>query len=188
MKEVNKDCLLLPPRFRFTNLDETDLLTFAQIDEYELTADFVRQALAKGDECYAILDGDILASYGWYSHHPTLTNSKDLILDFDRRTYVYMYKAFTLERYRGMRLHAAGVTRNLARCQALGFQGLLSYVESNNFDSLKSSYRMGYRKCGRIHVARIAGKYLIRTEPECERYGLFLRLAGYQTAQECQAA
>jgi hypothetical protein len=29
------------------------------------------KALAKGDECYAIWDHDILASYGWYSGAPT---------------------------------------------------------------------------------------------------------------------
>jgi L-amino acid N-acyltransferase YncA len=83
-----------------------------------------------------------------------------------------MYKAFTLERYRGQRLHAAGVTRALEYYRAKGFRGLVSYVESNNFDSLKSSYRMGYRQCGRIRVMRLAGRYFVYREPECKLYGL----------------
>jgi hypothetical protein len=181
--QVDERCQTLPVHLRFAKLDELDLLSFAENPECELTVDFVRQA-AKGDECYAILDGDLLASYGWYSREPTLTNSSDLILHFDPK-YIYMYKAFTLERYRGQRLHAVGVTRSLARCQNLGFAGLVCYVESNNFDSLKSSYRMGYRDCGRIRVARIAAKYLIRADRECDEHGLslHLNLCGSNSAQ-----
>jgi len=66
-----------------------------------------------------------------------------LLLHFDWVNYVYMYKAFTVERYRGQRLHAIGVTQSLVRFGSMGYRGLLCYVESNNFDSLKSSYRMG---------------------------------------------
>lgn len=172
---ANPQPMELPPHLRFVKLESQDLFKYAQTPEYEISSEFVSQALAKGDECYAILDGDVLASYGWYSRNPTLTNSSDLILHFDPR-YIYMYKAFTLERYRGQRLHAVGVTRCLALFQSLGFKGLLCYVESNNFDSLKSSYRMGYRSCGQIHVARIAGKYFIWTQAQCREYGLMLRL------------
>src|SRR3954468_5637365 len=110
----------LPDRFRFVKLEAQDLFKYAKTPEYEIASDFLIQALEKGDECYAILDGDVLASYGWYSRNPTLTNSSDLILHFDR-SYIYMYKAFTLERYRGQRLHAVGVTRCLSLFQSLGF-------------------------------------------------------------------
>jgi hypothetical protein len=137
-----------------------------------LTTDFVRHALSKGDECYGVLDGTNLASYGWYSRKPTLTNCEDLILHFDQTNYVYMYKAFTVERYRGLRLHAIGVIRSLIRFRSIGYKGLLCYVESNNFDSLKSSYRMGYRNCGRIHVLRVGDNYFIRPQSRCRQFGL----------------
>ncbi|HLH30360.1 MAG TPA: GNAT family acetyltransferase, partial [Terriglobia bacterium] len=90
---------------------------------------------------------------------------------FDSR-YVYMYKGFTAVAYRGQRLHAIGMTRALAEYQSRGFRGLVSYVESNNFDSLRSCYRMGYRNCGQIRVLRAAGKYFVRPDTHCRQYGL----------------
>src|SRR5262249_10874862 len=135
-------------------LEPAELLAFAEAGKYQLTADFVRQVSAKGDECYAMLDGDILAAYGWYSRNRTVLDNEDLMLRFDS-SYIYMYKGFTLDRYRGQRLHAIGMTRALAEYKTQGFCGLVSYVESNNFDSLKSCYRMGYRNCGRIHILRV---------------------------------
>src|ERR1051326_8641631 len=47
------------------------LRAIAQDPAYELDTVFLQQAFAKGDECYAIWDGDVLASYGWYSTAPT---------------------------------------------------------------------------------------------------------------------
>ena len=81
--QVNEQCMAVPASMRFTKLPERDLFEFAETPGCELNADFVRQALAKGDECYAILDGNVLASYGWYSRNPTLTNCPDLVLHFD---------------------------------------------------------------------------------------------------------
>lgn len=169
--EVRPECLALEAQFRLVTLGEPELRIFASQPGTELTTEFIVDALARGDECIAIMDGDKLASYGWYSRRPTLTNSPDLRLHFDQN-YIYMYKAFTLKEYRGRRLHAAGVMRSLACYRAKGFRGFISYVESNNFDSLKSSYRMGYRRCGRIHVIGLSGRYLIHPEPECDTYGL----------------
>jgi len=31
---------------------------------------------------------------------------------------------------------------------------------------------MGYRSCGRIHVMRVAGQYIIRPQSECRYFGL----------------
>ena len=173
--EVNQRDLILPEHLRFTGLEPRDLLTIIENPEYEMSADFVQQALAKGDECYGILDEDILASYGWYARSATSLDPDDLIFHFDDK-YVYMYKGFTLHSYRGQRLHAIGMTRALAEYQSRSFKGLVSCVESNNFDSLKSCYRMGYHDCGRIRVTRIVGKYVFRTQPECRPYGISLRI------------
>ncbi len=171
---VDHRCLTLPPNLRFAKLTQNELLSFSKLPENELTTKFLSEAFAKNDECYAILEGDTLASYGWYSRNPTVTNSEDLVLHFDPQ-YVYMYKGFTLKRYRGQRLHAIGMTRALEHYLSRGLNGLVSYVESNNFDSLKSCYRMGYRNCGRIRVMRLAGKYRVSAQPDCAPYGLTIR-------------
>jgi hypothetical protein len=156
-------------------MEPSGLLKFAKNDVYELTPRFIHASAEKGDECYAILEGDALASYGWYSSRPTLLDNEDLILRFGSG-YVYMYKGFTLSTYRGQRLHAIGMTRSLAAYKAKGFKGLISYVESNNFDSLRSCYRMGYRDCGLMRVIRAGGKYFFTRQPSCEQYGLAVEM------------
>ena len=71
--------------------------------------------------------------------------------------YVYMYKGFTHPNYRGQRLHAIGMNLALQEYLDRGYRGLVSYIESNNFSSLKSAYRVGYRDFGRVAVWKIFG-------------------------------
>jgi len=153
-------------------VDRARLRRWMQQPEYELDPAFVEEALAKGDRCYAIWDQETLASYGWYAYQPTAVND-DLTLSFDP-AYVYMYKGFTHPRYRGQRLHAIGMSLALASSLQQGFRGLLSYVESNNFASLKSCYRMGYRDAGWIGFAKVFGTYFIHASAGCRDYGLRL--------------
>lgn len=155
-------------RYRCGFLDRTALLQYCR-HEYELSEEFLQKALAKGDQCFGILDGDMLASYGWYSNHPTDV-AEDLQLYFDR-LYMYMYKGFTHSRYRGRRLHAIGMTMALKHYLDHGFKGLVSYVESNNLSSLKSVFRMGYRGFGSIYVVKVFGRYLIHCTRGCRDYG-----------------
>jgi hypothetical protein len=92
-----------------------------------------------------------------------------LILHFDDR-YIYMYKGFTHVEHRGQRLHAIGMTRALEAYLARGYKGIVSYVEWNNFASLRSCYRMGYTGFGSIIVARILGRYIIHASSGCKPY------------------
>jgi hypothetical protein len=136
---------------------------------YDLTPDFLDEALAKGDECFGIVDGDELAAYGWYAHTPTKL-ADDLRLHFDDR-YVYMYKGFTLESHRGRRLHAIGMTGALAAYRARGYKGLVSYVEADNLNSLKSTHRMSYIDFGRVLLWRVGKRHLILRTPGCATFG-----------------
>src|SRR5258708_4816483 len=111
--------------------------------EYEMSESVLREAFAKGVERCEFLDDPVLAAYGWYSNKPTAIHPPQLTLHFDNR-YIYMYKGFTHVKYRGQRLHAIAMTRALEAFLAKGHKGIVSYVEWNNFSSLKSSYRMGY--------------------------------------------
>lgn len=171
IEDVNPAFSILPESFAFARVETADLRRIATNPAYELTADFIEEAATKGDVCYGILDGETLASYGWYSHSPTLLDNERLSFRFDP-SYVYMYKGLTLDAWRGKRLHAIGMTRALAAYRAEGFRGLISYVESNNFDSLRSCERMGYRRCGAIWIIGIGSRYLIKRSASCSGYGL----------------
>lgn len=126
-------------RGRFVSADE---LARTHANTHELSAAFLRRAELRGDRCYAMFDGDALASYGWYSDLPCEIEIEHLVLHFDP-SYTYMYKGYTVPAYRGARLHAVGMCQALRAFTAEGRAGLISYVQSNNFASLRSAARMG---------------------------------------------
>ena len=151
-------------------LPEQMLRDFARDPASGLSAGFVDEAMSKGDECFGFLDGGTLAAYGWYSSRPTRIDPPDLLLRFGSE-YVYMYNGFTHPRHRGQRLHAIGMTLALRAYLSRGCKGLVSYVESNNFDSLKSCRRMGYAEFGSVYVTKVFGRYHTHSTRGCRRFG-----------------
>ena len=144
--------LSLEPRYQAGFLDAEELNRYVAQPEYGLTERFVRRELAMGHECFAIREGQSLATYGWYSTTPTHFTD-DLSVRFGRQ-WVYMYSGFTPPAYRGRRLHAFAMTLVLSLYRARGFKGLVSIVQADNDASLKSCARMGYRQFGTIYTAR----------------------------------
>jgi hypothetical protein len=167
---VDAKFLTLPAGLEGRFLDEQEVLRWAEDPRLDLEVDFVRNSWRDGDRCYGILDGQTLASYGWYSKRPTMM-TEDLRFHFDS-DYVYMFKGFTLPAYRGKRLHAIGMANALRAYTELGSKGILSYVESNNFASLRSCRRMGYEDIGTIVVSKIRGRHYSFASPACRRYAL----------------
>lgn len=163
------DPAFLECRYEAKLLDEAMLRAFARDPASELSQEFLDEALARGDQCYGIVDGDRLAAYGWYAFGPTPIGLPGVVLRF-RPGYVYMYKGFTHEAYRGQRLHAIGMTRALAHYVGRGYRGIVSYVEATNFDSLKSCFRMGYAAFGSVYLVRAFGRYRGIATPGCVQY------------------
>jgi hypothetical protein len=160
------DC---PAGFSGDFLDGETLERVSLDRRYDLPPAFVDEALGRGDTCYGIMEGDCLASYGWYAHAPTKIGD-DLWLHFDP-AYVYRYKGLTLEPYRGRRFHAITMARTLDAWRARGYRGMLAYVEANNLSSLKSVYRLGYVTFGRVFILRILGRHFIFNSPGCTPFG-----------------
>ncbi len=100
--------------------------------------------------CFAALDRDQLAAYGWYairSAAPRHCYEVGLRLPADVS---YMFKGFTHLNYRGRRLHAAAMGLALAALANRGIRALISTVEWTNEASLRSCDRLGYQRLGRI--------------------------------------
>ena len=162
--------LTCPAGYTSAFLTEGAVRAFARNPEYEMSETFVEEALGKGDRCFAICDGFVLSAYGWYAAAPTRIDPPELELRFSDR-YVYMYKGFTDPRYRGQRLHAIGMTLALQHFLSQGYRGLVSYVESNNFDSLKSVFRMGYFQFGSVYVVKAFGRCFTLSSRGCHAFG-----------------
>jgi hypothetical protein len=160
---------------------DPDRIRAAATSEYEMSPAFCDDAFARGDRCFALYDGDRLASFGWYSTQPTHI-SDGLVLHFEP-AWVYMYKGFTHPDYRGKRLHGIGMSLALRAVTESGSRGLISYVKSNNFQSLRSIERMGYRIFGDIYLARVMGKAVTWASQTCKPYGFRLEsVAARKTA------
>lgn len=180
METLDRQFLSGPERYRYDILDEAALRRYSCDPSNQLRAAFLDQAIRKGDSCYAVLDGETLASFGWYSNRPTRINN-GLELQF-HPSWIYMYHGHTRDEYRGQRLHAVGMAKATEAFTRRGYKGLISYVEANNFSSLKSVYRMGYRNIGRVAVLRLFGRYLIRLDPSCSEYEFEVKEAAPEVA------
>lgn len=155
-------------------LSRDELIDYAKDPINELTEEFLDVAFRKGDRCLAILDKGVIASYGWYSNKPTrILNNIDL---FFSPEWMYMYKGFTRTDYRGMRLHAVGMCHAAKHFTEEGFKGLISYVESNNFASMKSVTRMGYEIFGSIYILSAFSKVMSFSSPGCKSYQFYAGL------------
>ena len=172
LQDADKQFLKVPDGFTGRFLSADELHTLAAAGEYGISKEFFSGALAKGDECYALLQGSRVAAFGWYSRLATAVN-EELTLYFDL-AYVYMYFGYTHPDYRGKRLHAFGMAHALRAYTERGCKGLVSFVQSDNFASLRSCERMGYQEAGRIHSAKIGGKYWIRASKGCDAFGFRL--------------
>jgi ribosomal protein S18 acetylase RimI-like enzyme len=137
-----------------------------------LAEEGIELAKARKDRCFAMFDGDVLTSYGWYSTKPTelIELGHGIVLHFDS-SYAYMYNGFTHPKYRGQRLHAIGMAAACAQFAKEGQKGLVSYVEASNFASLKSCFRMGYESFGHVAVLKVGGRYLSQETPGCKKFG-----------------
>ena len=134
-----------------------------------VSPEFVEQALANGDECLAIFEGETLASYGWYSRRPTRM-LETLFVHFDPH-WAYMYHGYTKPEYRGHRLHAGGLTRALHIYADRGLSGLVSIVEHVNYASKISVYRMGFRQFGTIYQLGSRNHFSLMHTGHCADYG-----------------
>jgi hypothetical protein len=155
LQDVTDPGFFEAPGFDARFVGEDELARFAQEGTHDISLDFLRKARARGDRCYALFDGQALAAYGWYSDLPTPID-EHFVLHFDR-AWTYMYKGYTAPAYRGKRLHAVGMCRALRAITGEGKKGLISWVFSNNFASMHSVMRMGYRVFGDVYLLRTAG-------------------------------
>jgi hypothetical protein len=159
----------LPEKYDYKEISPEQFQAIALNREYEIPHRLVQEMSQRGNICYGIFDNGVLANYVlMYSSSARIT--EDLIVCFDS-SYGYLCNTFTHPQFRGEHLSSIGVALASNQFFGRGFQELLAYVESHNFSSLKSLYRIGWRDVDTIYVVRLLGRYFIRTGSACRRYG-----------------
>jgi GNAT superfamily N-acetyltransferase len=134
--------------FRFLNADE--IARHAADPVLCLSPELARRAARGQDLCFAALAGDRLAAFGWYA----LGSIEAEHCGGTAMTYpadaAYMYHGFTHPDFRGCRLHGACMSLALEALGTRGIRRLVSSVHWSNWASLKSCYRLGYARLGRL--------------------------------------
>ena len=114
-----------------------------------------------------------IVSYGWYSINPTVINN-EFILHFPD-TRLYMFNGYTEPDYRGFRLHALGMQYGALDASTFARDGLVSYVDAENYRSLRSCRRLGYKFIGYIFIFKILGHAWIFHSVGAKKYQVMLK-------------
>lgn len=136
--------------FEFQFLTADQVRAYSQDPSLDLGVGMVAEVERGESLCFAALDGEKLAAYGWYALYraqPRHCFGVGLELPDD---VAYMFKGFTHPTYRGRRLHAAAMALALSELVHRGVRALISTVEWTNEASLRSCDRLGYQRLGRI--------------------------------------
>lgn len=90
------------PGISFRQIPAEELLAASSDPSLDLTRDFVKDAITRGDMAFGAFDGPVLAAYTWRSF-TSARHTDEVWVRLDR-PYVYAYKSFTRANYRGHHL------------------------------------------------------------------------------------
>ena len=144
------------PRFSFRLLTQEELALACEDPRIEISAEFLRAALDRGDLCIGAFDGERLVAYTWRSFKET-SHADDLFLSFEK-PHRYGYKAFTLPEYRGLRLQECITPVSDQFCIDRGYTHGISFIQTHNYASLTMSLRVGSVPVGLLGYLRIFGR------------------------------
>jgi ribosomal protein S18 acetylase RimI-like enzyme len=135
-----------PLEHRFLAPDE--IKKFIQQPIHDLNHEMIARIESGEHWCYAAIDGEHLAAYGWYARKDV---APDDCFGFGMKLpsdIAYMYKGYTHPEYRGRRLHGFLMVKALEELHKNGVKAIISSVDWTNAASLKSCERIGYEMLG----------------------------------------
>lgn len=177
VESANPDYASLPNAFTGRRILNSDLHELAD-ERLQISRDLVREAQSRSDWCFLVKGDKDIASYSWYSNKPVPINDGLVVHFFPE--YLYMYKGYTAQEFRGVRLHAYGMMQGLRIADFEGYRGLIGYVDAHNCASLKSADRMGYAIFGTCFAIRVFGRTLTYASDGCKKYGFGLAPQGQE--------
>jgi hypothetical protein len=137
--------------FDFLKILPCDIHHF-EYNQYTIKQTDIDIAIKNNDFLYiAVLKNTKkIVCYGWYSTRETTIN-QEFIFQFPSN-YVYMYNGYTEPEYRGHRLHALTMKFAAIDAYSNNYKGLVSFVDFENYRSIRSCQRLGYKFFGFIFI------------------------------------
>jgi CelD/BcsL family acetyltransferase involved in cellulose biosynthesis len=142
----------LPRAFEWRWLTPSEVRDYAADEVNDLDA-AVEKPGGNGDHsCCAVLIGSRLVNYCWYAVGSIeAEHSFGLGLSLPSDT-LFLYKAFTHPDFRGRGFHPIGVSRAIESFAQRGISRVIALVENDNWPSLISHAKLGFRRAGRLLV------------------------------------
>jgi hypothetical protein len=141
------------PEYPATNPDlilrkiESDELVEASEDpDLDMDADFVDDAIVRGDQAFGAFDGPQLVSYTWRSVESA--PDADGVWVRVSKPYNYAYKSYTRPSHRGQRISPVVILFSDNEMRKAGYRYRAGFVAISNYASLRMGKHMGSRKIG----------------------------------------
>ena len=146
-----------------------ELLKAAGDPNLDLSIDFVREALARGDLAFGAFAGDRLVGYTWRTF--TAAPDRDGLWARVSHPYQYSYKAFTRPSYRRKRIHVAITSRADAYLLGRGYRFEVGYTEIDNFAAIGVADFLGRRRVGYAGYVKWFGHSIPFRTPAVKKIG-----------------
>jgi hypothetical protein len=149
-----------------------ELMKAADDPQLDLTPDFIRGALARGDVAFGAFDGECLIGYSWRTF--TAFPHSDGVWARVDRPYFFGYKAFTRPSFRGKRIHAAVALFSDSYLLERGYLAEVGLIDIANFASLRLARYLHRRRIGYAGYVKWFGRVLPFRTPAVKRIGVEL--------------
>ena len=161
-----------PHALEFRTLSRPELLGLCGDPDYQLSAAWVRSALARGDVCFGALDDGRVAGYVWLAYSAArYTDQVWVRTDASSR---YLYKVFVHPAQRGRGLAGELYRRADTAALARGRTRAVMVVQADNQASLRSARRDGFSIVGYAGHVSFRGGALAFRSPGARRSGFEL--------------
>lgn len=158
-----------PAAFEFRTLTRPELLRLCGDPGYQLSAAWVRSALARGDVCFGALDNGRVAGYVWLAYAAArYTDQVWVRTDASSR---YTYKVFVHPEHRGCGLAGELYRRADTAALARGRTRAVMVAQADNQASLRAARRDGFAIVGYAGHVSFRGGALAFRSPGARRCG-----------------
>ena len=148
----------LPEHIEIRQASERELWAATSNPDVHISADFLREALARGDKAYAAFDDGQIVAYTWRTGE-TAPHDGGLRVQVSP-PFVYGYKGFSLPSHRGMRLNIAVNEAASAHYRELGYTHSAGFVALYNQSKLVNEREHGYEFLGYAGYLRWFGRII----------------------------
>jgi len=146
-----------------------ELLEAAGDPDLDLSLDFVRDALARGDVAFGAFEGDRLVGYTWRTF--TAAPDRDGLWARVSHPCQYSFKAFTRRSHRRKRIHVAITSFADAYLLRRGYMFEVGYTEIDNFAAIGVADFLGRRRIGYAGYVRWFGRSIPFRTPAVRKIG-----------------